>query len=157
MTEKQLAEIALQYTLEGDDLFGRIKKDIDGFIKKYNIDWLPTSQISTIQEILLSGERGAVMERLHQYRYLQLNRTSEKDMWQKDKEGVKAIKYFVDIIENLAEKHSGLVRKKIEEDLRLIFDDDRKDEIFKATLSIFTHIFVTTLRTEEEERKCLRS
>ena len=152
MTEKDRTKLALNYILESGELFTKIKAEIDKFIAKYKASWLPLSQVSTIQEILLSENRETVMERLHQYGTLQLRRPSEKDKWQMEADGIKAIDYFVDMVKGLAERHSNFIRKKLEDDCRLIIDDEYQDEIFKTLLSSFTHIFVTTMRSKQEAK-----
>ena len=149
MTEKQLTEVALQYILQSDDMFGRIKKDIDDFLKKYNVDWLPASQVGTIQEILLSENEKTILERLHQYKELQLKRVSEKDKWRRESDGVIAIDCFFDMVKSLAEKHHSFIKEKLEADFRLMVNDEYREDIFKNLLSVFTHIFVTTLRSEQ--------
>ena len=105
-------------------MFGRIKKDIDGFLKKYNVNWLPASQVGTIQEILLSEKGETVLERLHKYKERQLKRSSEKDKWQRESDGVTAIDYFLNMFKTLAETHYSYIKEKLENDFR-----DRKSVV----------------------------
>lgn len=85
--------------LEDSDIFMMIKEDIDSFIEKYDVvRWLTVSQVSTIHEILMSGDKEAIIRRLNEYKQLQLKRTFEKDKWQKEIDGKKAIEYFCEMI-----------------------------------------------------------
>ncbi len=150
MTKKDLVKLALKHIMESGALFTIIKTEMDKFIEKYKVNWLPNSQVSTIQEILLSTNTETVLDNLNQYSNRQSSRHSEKDKWQREADGIKAIDYFIDMVKGLEERHFGFISEKLEDEFRLILDDEFKDEAFKALLTIFTHIFVTTLRSRQE-------
>jgi len=159
MREFNPEEIALMDVLGSSEIFGRIAKEIDDFLDKYGVsDWLTLSQVATIHEILMAGNKDEIMKRLEGYKELQLRRASEEDRWQKEKSGKKAIEHFYEMIGDLMEKHLSFIKKEIEESFRLTIDDSYHQKIYQNLIKTFDHIFVTKLRIlkDKEGLKCLR-
>lgn len=159
MNEKELVQFALNSILQDSKIFSSIKGDIDTFFKTYNVPvWLSISQVSTIHEILMEGDRGKIIDRLNKYKELQLRRTSEKDRWQKEVEGKKAIDYFYKMIEGLLDRHLSTIREELEKGFRLFIDDSYNHDIYQNLIKIFDYIFVSQIKVlkDKEVSKCLK-
>jgi len=90
VNKQELIKEALPNILEGSILFSMIKGDIDAFFEKYDVpNWLSLNQVGMMHEILMAGDKNAIIDRLNKYRELQLKRASEKYKWQREVEGKK--------------------------------------------------------------------
>ena len=159
MTGFNPVRVALMDVLNGSLLFSRIKEDIDGFLRRYNVpDWLTLSQVATIHEILMAGDRAEVMKRLEGYKELQLRRSSDQDRWQRVVDGKKAIEYFYDMINGLLERHLPYLKEEIVNRFRLTVDESYKPLIYESLIKTIDYIFVTKVRIlkDKEGSKCLK-
>ncbi|MFN3479771.1 MAG: hypothetical protein ACK415_05215 [Thermodesulfovibrionales bacterium] len=146
-------------TLEGSSVFMMIKKEIDSFIEKYDVvRWLPVSQASTIHEILMTGDKDEIIERLNEYKQLQLKRTSEKDKWQKEVDGKKAIEYFCEMIFRLFDNYSLSIKEEVKDKFGLGINDSYYPLIYQNLIKIFDYIFVIEIRVlkDKEVASCLK-
>lgn len=156
MIESDLVIGALMNILEGSNIFTMIKEDIDTFVDKYDVArWLSLSQVSTIHEILISGDK----KRLVEYKNLQLKRASEKVKWKKEKNGKKAIEYFYDMVTGIFDRYSEGIKEELDDKFRLTIDNSYDHLISEGLNKIFDHIFVTEMRVlnDKEVAPCLKS
>lgn len=154
MNKEEEIRGALVSLVEGREsiVFGEILNDIDSFFEKYSdLKRLSLSQSSMIQEILMSGKKKAITERLAEYKKLQLKRASEKDKWQKEVEGETAINYFYGMVDGLFEKYYPEISKELETIFRLQIDDKYNYMISQSLIRTFAYIFVTKLRMNSIE------
>jgi hypothetical protein len=159
MSESNFIELAVMDVLKGHKIFRMIKEEIDDFIKKYSVsEWLTLNQVAAIHEILMEGDRDKTEKRLEGYKELQLRRTSEKDRWQREVEGKKAIEYFHEMIDSLLDRHITVIKEEIEERFRFTLDDTYLPLIYQNLIKTFDHIFVTMIRilNDKEGSKCLK-
>ena len=160
MIEKKLIKPVLTNILDGRNIFSRIKKDIDTFFDKYNVaGWLSLNQVGTIHEILMAGDKNAILDRLDKYKELQLRRKSEKDKWQKEVDGKMAIEYFYDMVSNLLDRMLSLIKREIENNkLELTIDDYSRSVIYSSLIRTLDYIFITEMRVlkDKEVAPCLK-
>lgn len=153
MNNKDIIRCALSNTVEEREgrVFDKIKDDIDCFFKKYCVTkWLTLSQSATIHEILMSGSKKEIIKRLEDYTELQLKRASEKDKWQKEVDGEKAIKYFYGMIHGLLEKYSPQINEELEGKFKLHIDDTYDPMVYQSLIRTFDYIFITQFRISKE-------
>ncbi|MBE0427715.1 MAG: hypothetical protein IBX72_13865 [Nitrospirae bacterium] len=155
MNREDVIRGAFSYMLEGPILFGKVKEEIDTFLEKYRVgEWLSLNQVGMIHEILLSGERNTVIKRLDEYRKLQLKRTSEKDKWQREVNGKRAIDYFYELVDGLLDRHIRLINRELEKEFGFTIDNTYYPIIYQALIRSFDHIFNTCLRILKKGEAC---
>lgn len=150
MIEEERIRGVLTHILGRSFIFKQIQAEIDTFFAKYEAArWLALSQAATIHEILMSKD---LKNQLKRYKERQLKRASERDKWQKEVDGEKAIDYFYEIIEGFSghsAKYNLLIAEitgAIEEDFSLSIPETSRPLIYQSLLKTFDYIFITRLR-----------
>lgn len=154
MNKEEMIRGALIGLVEGREsiVFDDILNDIDLFFEKYSaIKGLSSSQSAMIQEILLSGKKKIIMERLGEYKRRQENRASEKDKWRNKVEDETAINYFYGMVDGLFQKYSPEIDKELDIRFGLQNDDKYNNMISQSLIRTFADIFVTKLRMNSTE------
>lgn len=153
MKDDDVIRCALFDIIEGKEsrVFDKIKEDIDCFFEKYSVtDWLTLSQSAMIHEILMLGSKKELIKQLDDYTELQLKRSSEKDKWQKEIDGEKAIKYFYGMIHGLLEKYSLQIYEEMKKKFDLPIDDTYDPIIYPYLIRTFDFIFITQFKILKE-------
>jgi hypothetical protein len=146
--ENELTKCALTHVLDGSNLFSRLNRETDTFFGKYNVaDWLSLNQVGTIHEILMLDDKSAILNRLRGYRELQLKRLSEKDKWQKEVDGQKAIDCFCEMVGGLLDRYLSSIKQELEDNFKLMINDSYHPMIYQILISTFDNIFVKKFRT----------
>ena len=139
-------------------IFIKINEDIDDFFEKYGvIKWLSSSQSAMIYEILMLDHNTEIIEQMEEYKKRQLERTSEKDKWQKKINDEKAIVYFYGMIDGILDKYDFEINNELEERFQLSIDNTYNPMIYQSLIRIFDYIFITKFRILKEEARCLKN
>lgn len=154
MNRDTMIRAALYNIVEGREslIFDKIKEDIEYFFETYNADnkLLTSSQAAMIHEIFMSGDENTIFKRLDDYKELQLNRTSEKNKWQKEVNSEKAINYFYGMIHGLLKKYSQQINEELKERFYLEIDVPDDSLVYQYLIKTFDYIFITQLRISKE-------
>lgn len=136
----------------GSMVFDEILKEIDSFFEKYGVlKRLSPNQSAMIQEILMSGKKKTIMERLAEYKKRQLKRASEMDKWRKEVEGETAINYFYGMVDGLLDNYYPQISKELWEKFGLQIDKKYDPMISQSLIRTFAYIFVTKLKMNSKE------
>jgi len=154
---------ALNHIIEGTRIFNELSQDIEDFFRKYEIpEWLTQSQARLLSEILLSGKKEIIMLRLDEYKELQLNRKSQKDKWQRDVGGEKAIDAFYQMVGELPNTNIISIitnQFKMFKNFNLAFDPESNNQfIFQSLIQKFNFIFIMKYSIQRKgDRQCLKN
>lgn len=155
MNREDIIRGALSRILEGTILFGKVKEEINTFLEKYRVgEWLSLNQMGMIHEILLSGERNTVIKQLDEYRKLQLKRASERDKWQREVNGKRAIDYFYELVDGLLDRHIRLINRELEKEFGFTIDNTYYPIIYQTLVRSFDYMFNTCLRILKKREVC---
>lgn len=161
MNKDDIIRGALYSVIEGREsiVFDKIKEEVDCFFEKYGaIKWLTLNQSAMIHAILMSADNKAIINRLGDFRQLQLKRTSEKDKWQKEVDGEKAIDYFYGMVHGLLDKYHPQINEELEKKFDLQIGKTHHPMIYQSLIRIFGYIFITHFRTSKEgKERCLKN
>lgn len=155
-----LISFTLNHIVEGTRIFDELSQDIEDFFRKYEIpEWLTQSQARMVSEILLSRKKEIIMLRLDEYRDLQLNRKSQKDKWQRDVGGEKAIDVFYQMVDELPNTSITSIIKNQFESFNLAFDPESNNEfIFQSLIQKFNYLFIMKYSIQRKGgRQCLKN
>ena len=155
-----LISFALNHIVEGTRIFDELSQEIENFFEKYEIpEWLTQSQARRLSEILLSGKKEIIMLRLDEYRDLQLKRKSQKDKWQRDLGGEKAIDAFYQMVDELPNTNITSIIKNQLKSFDLVFDPELNNEfIFQSLIQKFNYLFIMKYSIQREGgRQCLKN
>lgn len=160
MNDNEKRKGAISNIIERRDshIFIKISKDIDVFLKKYDvIKWLSSSQSAMIYEILMLDHKKEIIEQMNVYRNRQLERASEKDKWKKVEDDEMAIKYFYGMIHGILETHEPQINEELEDRFQLAIDNTYDPMIYQSLIRIFDYIFITKFRILKEEARCSKN
>jgi len=151
-----LISFALNHIVEGTRIFDELSQEIENFFEKYEIpEWLTQSQA----RILLSGKKEIIMLRLDKYKDLQLKRKSQKDKWQRDVGGEKAIDAFYQMVDELPNTSITSIIKNQFESFNLALDPELNNEfIFQSLIQKFNYLFIMKYSIQRKGgRQCLKN
>ena len=155
-----LISFALNHIVEGTRIFDELSQEIENFFEKYEIpEWLTQSQARRLSEILLSGKKEIIMLRLDEYKDLQLKRKSQKDKWQRDLGGEKAIDAFYQMVDELPNTNITSIIKNQLKSFDLAFDPESNNEfIFQSLIQKFNYLFIIKYSIQRKGgRQCLKN
>lgn len=155
-----LISFALNHIVEGTRIFDELSQEIENFFEKYEIpEWLTQSQARRLSEILLSGKKEIIMLRLDEYRKLQLKRKSQKDKWQRDVGGEKAINAFYQMVDELPNTSITSIIINQFKSFDLAFDPESNNEfIFQSLIQKFNYLFIMKYSIQRKGgRQCLKN
>jgi len=160
MNDNEKIKGAISNIIERRDspIFIKISEDIDDFFKKYNVTkWLSSSQSAMIYEILMLDHKNEINKQMDVYKNRQLERTSEKDKWQKVEDKKMAIDFFYDMILGILETHDSQINNELEDRFQLEIDNTYDSMLYQSLIRIFDYIFITKFRILKEEARCLKN
>lgn len=139
-------------------IFIKINKDIDDFFENYGvIKWLSSSQSAMIYEILMLDHNNEIIKQMKEYKKRQLERTSEKDKWQKIFNDEKAIVYFCGMIDGILDKYDFQINNELGDRFQLPIGDKYNSMIYQSLIRTFDYIFITKFRILKENAGCLKN
>lgn len=164
--KEHLFYATLNHFLNSSQVFNELANDIDKFFSDYKItSWLSQNQVNMLGEIFLIGDKKEIIKRLLQYKELQLKRESQKDKWQQEKDGKKAIDKLYEMIEQLDSKYIN--------NIEIIFEDKKlydylielksnklkyNEHIYQFIIKKFAYVFIIKYKLgTKEEDKCLKN
>ena len=153
MNDEVCINFALDHIMEKSTVFNELDRMLEELFNKYEIPkWLTKSQVRMVSEILSSGNKTMILERLDGYRKLQLKRESQKDKWKRKEDTKIAIDAFYDMVKEMPDTNIISLIEYEMSDLNIQFNPEPYTNlIYQTLIHKFNYLFVMKCIIQKKE------